>query len=70
MRHSTAGRPRRVTDGDIAEILRWHHARETQQQLAARLGLSRATVSRVMRSRGTHYKRPSPEEGRPRGGSE
>lgn len=56
------GRPRKVTDGDIAEILAWHAARETCAQLAQRLGLSQATIRRVIRTRGRHFKKPPPED--------
>jgi len=55
------GRPRRVTDADVAAILAWQAARETQRQLARRLGLSVRTVSHVIRTRGSHYKTPSPD---------
>ena len=57
------GRPRKVTDADIAEILAWHAARETCTQLARRLGLSQATIRRVVRTRGRHYKKEPPAEG-------
>ncbi len=54
------GRPRRVTDADVDEILAWHATRETQRALARRLGLSVRVVSRVIQSQGLHYKTPSP----------
>ena len=60
VRSVVAGRPRRVTDADIAEILRWHRCRETRQELAQRLELSVTTVATVVRSQGKHYKTPSP----------
>lgn len=56
------GRPRKVTDGDIAEILAWHASRETCAQLAKRLGLSQATIRRVVGTRGRHYKKESPTD--------
>jgi hypothetical protein len=59
------GRPRKVTDADIAEIVAWHAARETCAQLAKRLGLSVTTVRKVVRSHGRHYKKPPPEEDGP-----
>ena len=61
MRYSTFGRPRRVTDNDIVEILAWADSQETRRQLAARIGVSVETVSKVIRSRGMHYKSESPE---------
>lgn len=61
VRRVMTGRPRRVTDADIAEILRWHQARETRQELAQRLGLSVTTVATVVRSEGRHYKQASPK---------
>jgi hypothetical protein len=54
------GRPRRVTDADVAEILAWHATRETQRALARRLGLSVRVVSRVIQSQGLHYKTAGP----------
>lgn len=54
------GRPRRVTDADVAAILAWHASRETQRALARRLGLSVRVVSRVIQTQGLHYKTPSP----------
>jgi transposase len=61
MRYSATGRPRRVTDADIAEILAWIDRHETTRELAQRLGLSPETVRRIARSRGQHYKTESPE---------
>lgn len=61
MRYSLHGRPRQVSDADIAEILRWHAMHETKRALARRLGLSTSTVSAVIRTQGRHYKSPSPE---------
>jgi hypothetical protein len=60
-RWSHVGRPRRVTDAVIAEILDWHRHHETCVQLARRLGVSTSTVRNVVRSGGEHYKTPSPE---------
>ncbi len=61
MGYSTTGRPRRVTDADIAAILEWADNFITCRQLAARLGLSVSTVHRVIQTRGHHYKSESPE---------
>jgi transcriptional antiterminator len=68
---STVGRPRKVTDVQIATILAWHHAvlawraqrrmLKTLSQLARELGLSRATISRVIKQRG-ELKQVSPEK--------
>ena len=55
------GRPRRVTDADVAEILAWHAARETRRELAKRLGLSVRVISRVIQSGGLHYKTAGPK---------
>lgn len=56
-----SGRPRIVTDAMVEEILAWHRHRETMKALAARLGVSVATVRLVIRSGGTHYKVPAPQ---------
>jgi IS30 family transposase len=61
MGYSTNGRPRRVTDADIAAILAWADSYVSCRQLADRLGLSVATVRRIVQSRGAHYKTESPE---------
>jgi hypothetical protein len=68
---STIGRPRRLTDQQVAAILAWHEqirawrvlrrALKTQRQLARELGVSRATISQVIARRG-EFKQPSPEE--------
>lgn len=62
MKYSTYGRPRRVTDADVAEILAWADSRFTARQLATKLGLSIETIRRVIRSRGRHYKTASPDK--------
>jgi IS30 family transposase len=56
------GRPRKVTDATIAEILAWHASRETCAQVAKRLGVCESTVRRVIRHRGRHYKQSSPDD--------
>lgn len=61
MKYSTNGRPRRVTDADVAEILAWADSRITCRQLALKLGLSIETVRKVIRYRGSHFKTASPE---------
>jgi hypothetical protein len=67
---STIGRPRRLTDRQVAAILAWHEQirawkvlrgiLKTQRQLARELGVSPATISRVIARRG-EFKQPSPE---------
>jgi transposase len=59
-RRRQVGRPRRVTDADVAAILAWHVSRETLRALARRLGLSARVVSRVIQSQGLHYKTRAP----------
>jgi hypothetical protein len=71
MRHSTVGRPRRLTDSQVAEVLKWHDALldwkskrrtlETIQQIAARLGVSRSSISSAIQRRG-QFKRASPPD--------
>jgi transposase len=66
---STIGRPRRLSDEQVARILAWHQqilalkslraALKTQRQLAAELDVAPATVARVIACRG-EYKKPSP----------
>jgi hypothetical protein len=58
---SSMGRPRRVTDAMIAEILAWYATPRTVEQKARALGISRNTLRCILKSRGTHYKQPSPE---------
>ena len=67
---STIGRPRLLTDEEVAKILTWHEqilawkalrrSLKTQRQLAAELGVSSAAISYVIACRG-QYKQPSPE---------
>jgi hypothetical protein len=61
-RWSHVGRPRRVTNAVIAEIVDWYQHHESCVQLARRLGVSTSTIRNVIRSGGTHYKTPSPEQ--------
>ena len=60
-RHSTLGRPRRVTDTQIAEILAWYATRRTNREKARELGISVETLQIIVRHGGRHYKQPSPE---------
>jgi hypothetical protein len=67
---STVGRPRALTDRQIEVILAeqvrflaWRALRQTvksQRQLAREFGVSQATISLAVRSKGD-YKQPSPE---------
>jgi IS30 family transposase len=59
--YSTTGRPRRLTDFQIAEILAWYHARLTNRQVAQRYGIARGTLENIIRTHGTHYKQAPPE---------
>jgi hypothetical protein len=55
------GRPRRVTDAMILDILAWYASPRTVDAKARALGISRNTLRCILQSRGTHYKQPSPE---------
>jgi IS30 family transposase len=67
---STIGRPRALSDRQVKVILAWHvrylvwrglrKTLKTQRQLARELGVSRGTVSHVIRI-GGDYKQVSPE---------
>jgi hypothetical protein len=67
---STVGRPRALTDRQVAVILAehvrfiaWQALRQTvksQRELAREFGVSQATISLAVRSKGD-YKQPSPE---------
>ena len=68
---STIGRPRRLTDAQVAIILAWHEeilelkafrARvKTQRQLALELGVAPSTVAHVIACRG-QFKQGSPDD--------
>jgi len=68
---STIGRPRRLTDQQVAWVLAeysrylaWRALRKTlksQRQLAREFGVSQGTISRAVRLHGT-YKQVSPEQ--------
>ena len=60
-RRSVTGRPRTLTDAQVLSVLAWHDARMTLKQKADELGISVATLTNAIRSRGEHYKQPSPE---------
>ncbi len=67
---STIGRPRVLTDEQVARIIKWHDAilkwkarrskLITLRQLAKELGVTHGAVTSVIRQRGQH-KQPSPE---------
>ena len=59
--YSTTGRPRRLTDCQIAEILQWYHSRISNRQMAERYGIARGTLENIIRTNGAHYKQASPE---------
>ena len=59
--YSTTGRPRRLTDTQIAEILQWYESRLTNSQMAERYGIARGTLENIIRTNGQHYKQASPE---------
>jgi transposase len=59
--YSTTGRPRRLTDSQIAELLEWHASRRTNRQMAQRYGIARGTLENIIRTNGAHYKQASPE---------
>ena len=66
---STIGRPRRLTDEQVARIMAWHQqilalkslraTLKTQRELAAELGVAPSTVARVIACRG-QFKKSSP----------
>ena len=68
---STIGRPRRLTDAQVAIILAWHEeilvlkelraTVKTQRQLAQELGVAPSTVAHVIACRG-QFKQASPED--------
>jgi transposase len=60
-RRSTLGRPRTVTDAQIEEILTWAAHRQTINEKARQMGLSKNVIAYIIHTRGTHYKQPSPE---------
>ena len=67
---STIGRPRRLTDEQVAEILAWHQKvvawramgaeLKSRRELAHEFGVAVSTITNVIVQRG-RYKQPSPE---------
>jgi transposase len=58
-RYSRVGRPRALTEAQIAGLREWHDARVTLKELCDRLGVSTATARKAIA--GFHYKSPPPE---------
>jgi hypothetical protein len=63
-RPSTVGRPRRLSDADIAAILHWHATHRTALQVAAQFGISPSLLRLVIRTQGRHYKQACPRSRR------
>lgn len=58
--NSTTGRPRALTDAQVAEILAWHTSRKTIRDVANDYGVTRTTIANLIRRRG-QYKQASRE---------
>ena len=58
--NSTTGRPRTLTDAQVAEILAWHASRKTIRDVANDYGVTRTTIANLIR-RGGQYKQASRE---------
>jgi transposase-like protein len=58
--NSTRGRPRALTDAQVAEVLAWYKSRKTLVQVAREHGVSTETIRNLIRCGGV-YKQPSPE---------
>jgi transposase len=58
--NSTIGRPRKLTDAQVGEILAWYQSRKTLEQVASEYGVSKGVIHNVIRYHGL-YKQPSPE---------
>jgi IS30 family transposase len=57
---STAGRPRALTDEQVASVLEWNRTRKSLVQLARELGVCTTTIENAIRCDG-QYKQPSAE---------
>lgn len=57
---STVGRPRALTDEQVASILEWNRTRKSLAQFARELRVSTTTIENAIRCDGK-YKQPSPE---------
>ena len=58
---SIFGRPRLVTDKQVAAIMDWYNSRKTLRQVATEIGISWELACSVIARRG-EYKQPSPED--------
>jgi hypothetical protein len=58
---SFMGKPRSVTDEQVAAILEWKKNQKSLKQLASELGLKVSTVKYVISVNG-QFKQPSPEK--------
>jgi hypothetical protein len=68
-RYSTLGRPRTLSDAQVAQILAWQNQRMTRAQKARSLGIPFTTLQYILMSRGANYVPKSPDQirsGRPR----
>jgi hypothetical protein len=59
---SVIGRPRALSDAQVAAVLAWHDSRQTLKQVAASHGVSPTTILNLIHSRGAHYKQAPPEK--------
>jgi hypothetical protein len=58
--NSTIGRPRALTDAQVAEVMAWHRTHKTLVQVAREFGVSTKTIRNAIERSGV-YKQPSPE---------
>jgi predicted DNA-binding protein YlxM (UPF0122 family) len=58
--NSTVGRPRSLTDAQVAAILEWHRNRKSFKRFARELEVSEATIRNCIKCCG-QYKQASPE---------
>lgn len=54
---STIGRPRALTDEQVAEILAWYRSRRTLTQVARQYGVSVSTIRDVVARAGSYKQR-------------
>ena len=59
-RKSTFGRPRRLTDAQVHDILKWYCNRRSFKQVARHYGVSVSTLKHIIETHG-EYKQISPE---------
>ena len=58
--NSTIGRPRALTDAQVADVLAWHRNHKTLVQVAREHGVCTETIRNLIK-RGGVYKQVSPE---------